>query len=477
MWEERIEKFTDFREELHASFPYRADALSELIDSIGANTTARSAVELSLTLPFHRCYSRVHEAVASVLRPSVSVVGAGVAAHQRRLIAETLVAPSQRPFRLLAVDVTPAPRRFAPTLADRGVVHYPNPAPGNKPIVMGHQYSVVAALPEKAPGDAPWVVPLSCQRVTSAETGTAVGAQQMAALLQDEALPFGDELTVEVADTAYSAVSYLHPMSTDANHLLVVRVSANRTFYHQPVTIPDGPGPAGHPLWYGTPFRLADAATWGPPDDEAVTTLVTGRGRELTVTLHGWHDLLMRGKKGLPMHQCPFTLVRCSVTDADGKRVFKRPLWLLIVGRRRAEMDLIEAYHSYRQRYDVEHFFRFGKTHLLMDKYQTCVTEHEETWWELSGLAYVQLWLAAPLASGVPRPWEHDPRPDPLSARPGPARVQRDFGRIIRQFGSPAVAPKPRGNSPGRRTGACPGHRSHQPVVFKGKKRTLPKAA
>ncbi len=94
-----------------------------------------------------------------------------------------------------------------------------------------------------------------------------------------------------------------------------------------------------------------------------------------------------------------------------------------------------------------------------------------------SCLAYVQLGLAAPLAIGVPKPWEHDPRPDPCAVLPGPARVQRDFGRIIRQFGTPALAPKPRGNSPGRRTGACPGHRPHRPVVFKGKKKTLPKAA
>ncbi len=67
MWEERIEKFTEFREELHASFPYRADALSELIDSLAAHTTVRSAVELSLTPPFRRGYSRVHDAVARLL--------------------------------------------------------------------------------------------------------------------------------------------------------------------------------------------------------------------------------------------------------------------------------------------------------------------------------------------------------------------------------------------------------------------------
>ena len=39
--------------------------------------------------------------------------------------------------------------RLSKTLEDRGVVYSPNPVPGNKPITLGHQYSIMGFLPEK----------------------------------------------------------------------------------------------------------------------------------------------------------------------------------------------------------------------------------------------------------------------------------------------------------------------------------------
>jgi hypothetical protein len=42
--------------------------------------------------------------------------------------------------------------------------------------------------------------------------------------------------------------------------------------------------------------------------------------------------------------------------------VFKRALWLVVDGARRNELTLLEVQQAYRQRYDLEHFFRFGVT-------------------------------------------------------------------------------------------------------------------
>jgi hypothetical protein len=105
---------------------------------------------------------------------------------------------------------------------------------------------------------------------------------------------------------------------------------------------------------------------------------------------------------------------------------------------------------------------------LLTDRYQTPDTDHEDKWWLLSHLAYLQLWVARPVAQAVPRPWETAPREaanpkPPLSA----THVQRDFARLIRQFGTPAAAPKRRGISVGRPKGAVLPHRSCAPVVCK----------
>jgi hypothetical protein len=42
-----IEIFPDFRAHIYDSFPYRADAIMNLIDAISANTSASSPVQLS----------------------------------------------------------------------------------------------------------------------------------------------------------------------------------------------------------------------------------------------------------------------------------------------------------------------------------------------------------------------------------------------------------------------------------------------
>ena len=93
------------------------------------------------------------------------------------------------------------------------------------------------------------------------------------------------------------------------------------------------------------------------------------------------------------MHQFPLKLIRIRLFREEGTLLYKRPLWLIVAGERGHELSLEELYQAYRQRYDLEHFFRFGKQRLLMDKYQTPDVEHEENWWRLVTLAYLQLYL------------------------------------------------------------------------------------
>jgi hypothetical protein len=367
----------------------------------------------------------------------------------------------------LGLDTTPAVRPFAETLADRGVVYYPNPAPGNKPIGVGHRDSVLALLPERGPREAPWVVPLRCERVPTAKKAREVAIAQVVGVLTHPRLPLGRELSVEVVDSHYSQAGYLSPVGGYEQHVVIARLPANRTLYRPPP--PCAKSGPGRPPWYGEPVKLSQAETLGPPDDTAELDWYRRQGRRWRVQLHRWHDLRRGGKRGAPMQQRPFDLIRAMVTDAQGQPLFRRPLWLLVLGSRRREISLIPAYQAYCQRYDLEHFFRFGKTKLLLDQYQTPCVEHEEHWWQLVCLAYIQLWLAAPLAGWLPRPWERYSAIEAARAVPGPGQVQQQFERIIRQIGTPARLPKRRGNSPGRAPGHCPGPRPRQPVVFKSR--------
>lgn len=467
-----------FRQQLYESFPGRADALMDLLDALSSNTTARSVVELSLSPLFRQGYGSVYTAIHSFFPEDLCQAAAWQpeAYEQKltRLVASYLPPPQpfdcaqgpQREFFLFGLDATPAPRPFAKTLEDRGFVHQPTPVKGNKPVAIGHQYSALVAFPEKGcPTDPPWVVPLSLHRVESQKTATTVGAKQMKDLLTDETLPFHNQLCVEVVDSAYSGVPFLGRMTECDNLVTIARLRGNRTLFRQAKPL-KRPRPQGHPTWYGPAFNLQDPKTWGVPDHKAKTVWTTRKGRTLTVHIQVWHDLLMSGTFSYPMHRHPFTLIRCRVTDEDGKQVFRRPLWLLAMGKRRLEISLTKAWQAYGQRFDMEHFFRFGKQRLLLTAYQTPEVQHEENWWQIVQLAYCQLWLARHLARDLPRPWERY-LPKPQIKVAAPTAVQRDFSRIIRQIGTPANAPKPRGKSPGRVHGQRPRRRDRQPVIKK----------
>jgi hypothetical protein len=161
-----------------------------LLDALSGNTQARSVVELCLNGPFRSGYGSVYTAIQEFFQAgSPETAGADRRDWEQglvRLTAPFLPPPHQRPFWLMGLDVTSAPRPYAHTLVDRSCVHQPTLISGNKPITIGHAYSALLLLPEKDSSQSPpWVVPLSMRRVTSQETGPAVGAQQLQALRED----------------------------------------------------------------------------------------------------------------------------------------------------------------------------------------------------------------------------------------------------------------------------------------------------
>jgi hypothetical protein len=48
------------------------------------------------------------------------------------------------------------------------------------------------------------------------------------------------------------------------------------------------------------------------------------------------------------------------------------------LGARREEISSVQAYQSYRQRFDLEHTFRFKKQNLLLNGFKTPEVDHEE---------------------------------------------------------------------------------------------------
>lgn len=438
-------------------------------------------VELSLHERFRRGYSALYRAIEAL---GESVIPQDPSELLRTgnnsfppswisAIAQVVPAPKQRDYWLFGVDVTPVPRHHAETLKDRECVYQPTVIAGNKPICLGHNYSLLSAIPEaQVAGGASWSIPVSVERVTSFESKTDVGLHQVQRLLNDESLPWYEDLCVLVALGDYSHRHFLYPLSISRNRVIVTGCRANRVFYRLPDT--NTAPQRGHPRWYGERFDLKDDTSWSPPDEYKTLSITTHLGRARTVTLRLWHDLLMKGSKSQPMHRHPFDLLQVELADPTSKPLFAL-LWLIVFGQERRQLRNCEAYQAYRQRFNLEHGIRFGKQHLLMTQLQTPDVTTEERWVQFSGLASAQLWAARTLVHSLPRPWQQY-LPAYRQGLNSPSIVQRDFSRIIRSIGTPAQSVKPRGKSPGRRQGFTLNPRPKRPIVKRSssprKKRT-----
>lgn len=141
------------------------------------------------------------------------------------------------------------------------------------------------------------------------------------------------------------------------------------------------------------------------------------------------------------------------------------PLLLIISGKRRKEITAMDAYQSYRRRFDIEHFFRFIKQKLLFCDYQTPELDHQISWWWFCCTAYWLLYHVRHVAQGSTRPW-HKIR-DPKKPA-GPGEVKRLFGaKIFLVLGTPSRPPTSREKSRGREIGTRFPKRPRKKVVKK----------
>lgn len=459
-----LNNFKTFREKIFDCFSFRADATMELVDALSGNADANRVVQLTMNPAFRRKYGSIRDAITNF-----EVDSEQSSRIEGFLIKYCSPITETRPFRLMVLDCTPAPRKHAKTLKDRGIVHAPNVIPGNKPITVGHQYSVMGFLPEQTPEceNIPWLLPFSTRRVTTDTKGIAVGVKQLDTVMSFEK----ESLTVILGDTAYSNSTFIQGVQKHDNAVQITRLQGNRIINRKAKKAMmkiSGRRKRGHELWYGAEFNFKDESTWGTPDEEISEIFSTRKGKQYTAHIQGWHDMLMHQKNGIPMNEYPFRVIRIRIMDENNNPVYKRPMWLMVSGKRREELDLIQIWQSYKRRYDIEHYFKFGKTRLLMDKFQTPETTHEESWWKISSLAYTQLYMARELATNLPNPWEkYLPEMKKNVAVKSARQVQKSFIRITTEIGTPASAPKPRVKPPGRMKGAKQTRRIRYPIIFK----------
>ena len=80
--------------------------------------------------------------------------------------------------------------------------------PGQKPITIGHEYSVLAYLPNGSEErELHWAVPLSVRRVRSDQSGPEVGLKQLEEIANQT--EFKNYFCISVTDAAYSTKDWV----------------------------------------------------------------------------------------------------------------------------------------------------------------------------------------------------------------------------------------------------------------------------
>ena len=202
---------------------------------------------LSLSPLFPRSYNSIYKAIKASFNTNSQEINnkekgeEGEEGEEKpnnliRVVSELIDQPQQRSFYLFATDTTPHPRPYAKTLPERGYIYQPNTIKGNKPINIGHCYSILSILPEKeTDSHAAWAIPLSGERVSLDQSGVDVASQQIQSVMSDSSLPWSEKLCVLVGDTAYSERSFLCEQSKHKNLVVIARVRSNRIFYQSPL--------------------------------------------------------------------------------------------------------------------------------------------------------------------------------------------------------------------------------------------------
>ncbi len=171
-----VKAFLDWRKQLYNGLNCRRETVIELLDALSSNSQAASVVELSLNPLFRRDYNSLYKGLREFLPHQTDEKYEGQVNCLLDAVSLTIPTSKFRHFNLFGIDTTPYPRPYSATLADKTFIHYPNPIKGNKPISIGHSYSVVCALPERIEtGNSPWAVPLSGERVQAEEKAANVG--------------------------------------------------------------------------------------------------------------------------------------------------------------------------------------------------------------------------------------------------------------------------------------------------------------
>ena len=424
-------RLVQFRQAVYQCLGHRKDTLFELLEAALVSPGPATLVHLSLAALFRRQWPSACDALAD---------GQVHPAGCRALVHAYLPDPSAPARPLWAGDSTVWPRPAAATSPARTYGHFASPGIPQDSLIVGWEYEWLFQVP--ADGGS-WVLPLDLERrAPTAGTPTELAVQHLRTAWAHR--PPGAARPVGLYDSGYDPVTFARAtLPLD----VLVRLRTRRKVFGPPGPYRGrGPRPKHGPV-----FKLWDEATHPAPARSASLDDPTHG----TVRVDVWPDQHVQGA-----HDAPFTVVRVQVARLPRHATPPKPLWLAWIGGEVPE-DLLELWRWYCARFTAEHGFRFLKHDLGWTTVRPRDPQAADRWSWLLALGLWQLWLARGLVADRCLPWERPLPPDHLS----PGRVRRALAQEVLRVGTPARPCRPRGKSPGRRPGECPGPRTRYPVA------------
>jgi len=474
----------------HALLSYgvnRCGALANFVMSLASSPTITHPVELAASPFCHYHYSNLPK----VLRDWQ------VSEFDFRRFIRSFVPPPRAlgvagglRYYALTHDGTKMLKAHSPCLEHRQYVPIANNViAGNRPLGVGYPVSAL----HLGVGQAGWCPPLALERLGPQDDANAVAVRQLESLLRDDTLPFGQELCLLRADSSYGKAILLCPLYELDNLVLIVRLRPGMKVWEH---AEDGERTGGAKRIYGDKFYLTDTSGWKtyhrkevpyevwqeslcgqPAADMLQISTVLGNGRQVILDIRRWNNLLIRTKEGASMKKKPLDVLRVQVLDAESQQpVFHRPLFLAVSGKRKNQVRSALAQEQYRERYEVEPYYRFAKNKLLLDKLQTPKTQHLDPWLRIVQITSWLLFTARQEIGQIHCPlWQkYLPKNKAAQNQPQPlltiAQTQRAIHLLFRTFDPAAFLPQKSKKGKGRQIGQTLPRRTRFLVVKKVKK-------
>lgn len=418
-------RLEEFRQVAYKYLGRAKDATFELTDAILLTRNVYSLADLSLSPVFRRKWPSIYEALQDS-RP------------QRQKLMQLYI--KQIPVEgrpLLAGDHTNWPRPDAVTLQERTYEHSGTSIAGDKPITIGQGYSTIAWIPEDSGS---WALPLRHERITSWENPIEKAVWQLKQVC--EHLP---SRPISVWDSEYGCAPFVLK-TTDIPADILVRLRSNLCLWGEP----EAYSGKGRPKKHGAKFQLNEPVTWG----EVASILEENDPKLGRVRISLWKNLHFRKAATRPM-----LVLRVERLDAQGNLRVSKPLWLAWVGEQMPTLE--EVWRFYLRRFTIDHWYRFLKQRLHWTVPKLGTPKQCERWSDLMPMMTWELWLARDIVADNPLPWQKSL--DKLT----PGRVAQAMGGVLAAIGTPATPPKPRGKSPGWKSGKPRSRKNRYPTVKK----------